>query len=788
MDLGTHPVASSIRRTHIVLWMTEGFLSCPGLSLNSAVRPADIFRWLANPTLPDMTNFLNRCALVAMVAVLFAGCSAEATKNKHLERASAFLKTGEFDKAEIECLNVLKLDAENLQAMEHLGEIWLERGAPLRALPFLVRVRASVPGNREVQRRVMQLSLELGKLADARREALAILQRTPDDKAAIVVLSRAARSREDLERVERALTKADRSSASYHLASANLQMRRGDAKAAAAALQRAQALEPKSPLVKLAQAAHHLGLGNSAQAGVEFKAAAELAPLRSTEKIRYAEYLTQTGSVESAKALLDDITAKAPDYLPAWRGRAYIALAEKKNDEATLLLEKIFARDPGNYEARMARAQLRHAKGERAAAIEELEALGKQFPAMAEDKFLLGQLLLQGGDAARARLALRSAVTQNPDHVDAVLLLARINLAAGDAGAVAESMTELLANQPNSLPGQMLMLEAMRAMGRLEEAAEGIRTRIKAAPERVELHRLLGLVLIQLQKPDEARRSLERSLELTPGFTPIVAELVGLDLKEKKFVDAMKRVQVEMKRTPDTVAVRFLEGRVFAAEGRWDEAEAALVKVIDADPTFTAAYDLLANAFVARSQSPQALARLDEFVAKRAGNLQASLLAGRVHTELKQFGKARELFENYLTAHPETPVVLNNLAYLYAEHLGDSNRGLELARRARALDGNSPEIADTLGWILYRRKEFAEAVSLFRESVNKAPANGEFQYHLGLASQQLGQTDVARAAFERAARSGGTFTGKDQIAKRLAELPAPPATHSPAPAGSPKAN
>jgi len=720
-----------------------------------------------------MTHLLTRFALAAVVAVLVAGCSAEAKKEKLLERAGAFLKAGDYEKAEIESLNVLKLDAQNLQAMEHLGQIWFERGAPLRALPLLSTVRSKSSGNRDVQRRLMQLALSLGKFGEARREAAAILQRTPGDKEAIVVLSLAARSKEDLEAVDRALTVADRGTAAFHLATANLLMRRGDAKGAATALLRARTLEPKSAQVRLAQAGYHLWLGESKQAGEEFKAAAQLAPLRATEKIRYAEYLGQHGRGAEAVALLKEVTAQATDYFPAWRGLAYLAIAERKFDEAAAYLEKIFARDPANYEGRVARAQLALAQADFGRAIADLEALGKQFPAMAEDKFLLGKAHLQNGDAEKARSALRSAITQNPDHQEAVLFLARLNLVAGNAAAVAESMTELLANQPNLLPAQMLLLEAMRSMGRLDEAADGIRARIKAAPDRVELHRLLGLVLLQEQKPGEARQSLEKSLELTPGFMPIVAELVALDLKEKNFSAARKRVQTELVRTPDAAAVRLLEGRVLAAEGRWDDAEPILIKVIEADSSLTAAYDLLARAYLARSQSPQVLARLEEFVGRRPDDLQSVLLAARVYVQLRQFGKARDVFEKALVNRPDTPLLLNNLAFLYAGQLGDPGRGFELARRARTLDPGSPEIADTLGWIHFQRQEYPEALALFRESTTKAPANGEFQYHLGLAAQKLGQSEVARAAFERAARSSGSFSGKDKIAEQLAELPAP---------------
>lgn len=722
-----------------------------------------------------MTHLLTRFGVMAVIAVLLAGCSAEAKREKLLERAGAFMKAGDYDKAEIECLNVLKIDRENLRALEHLGVIWQERGAPLRALPFLTAVRSKSPTNRDVQRRVMQLTLALGKLDEARRDAMALLERVPDDREAILVLSRAARSKANLEQVERALARADRGTANFHLATANLLLRKGDSKGAIAALQRAQSLDPKSAHVRMARAAYHLWLNEREQAGAEFKAAAELAPLRSIEKIRYADFLAESGKLGEARTLLEEITRNVPDYLPAWRGLAYLAIVEKKFDGAKSALDKIFSRDPGNYEARLTLAQMLMTQGESAKAIEELIALGKQFPAMADDKFLLGQAYLQLADPVKARAALRSAATQNPDHQEAVMLLARLNLAAGDASSTAEAMGEWLANQPTNVPAQMLFLDAMRSLGRLNEAVEAIRKQVAAAPDRPELHRLLGLVLLQVQKPEEARKSLERSLELTPGFLPIVAELVTLDLREKNFAGAMKRVQAELARSP-VPAVRFLEARVLAAEARWDQAEPLLLKVLEEEPQMVAAYDILADGYAARAQSPAVLVRMDEWVAKAPGNPQVVLMAGRVYTRLQQYARARASYEAHLAARPDSPIVLNNLAYLCSEHLDDSARALELAHKARQLDPASPEIADTLGWVLYRRKEYAAALELFKEATGKAPRNPEILYHLGLAGQQLGQIDLARASWERAQKLPGDFPGKAEIARRMSELPAAPVT------------
>src|SRR3546814_7859923 len=59
--------------------------------------------------------------------------------------------------------------------------------------------------------------------------------------------------------------------------------------------------------------------------------------------------------------------------------------------------------------------------------------------------------------------------------------------------------------------------------------------------------------------------------------------------------------------------------------------------------------------------------------------------------------------------------VLNNLAWLKNE-LGEPN-ALDYARRAHDLAPDSPEIADTLGWMLVQSKDTAEeGLALLREA------------------------------------------------------------------------
>src|ERR671924_376040 len=91
---------------------------------------------------------LFRLTGISLVLVL-AGCSVEARKARHLERAERYLNAGEYEKAKIEYLNVLRLDFHNPKAVQQLGKIWLEEGVPLRAYPYLLEARDQAPENLE---------------------------------------------------------------------------------------------------------------------------------------------------------------------------------------------------------------------------------------------------------------------------------------------------------------------------------------------------------------------------------------------------------------------------------------------------------------------------------------------------------------------------------------------------------------------------------------------------------------------------------------------------------------
>jgi Tfp pilus assembly protein PilF len=113
---------------------------------------------------------------------------------------------------------------------------------------------------------------------------------------------------------------------------------------------------------------------------------------------------------------------------------------------------------------------------------------------------------------------------------------------------------------------------------------------------------------------------------------------------------------------------------------------------------------------------------------------------------------------------------LNNLAWLYAEKLNELDKAYDLARKARALEPGAAPIAHTLGWILYKRADYAQALDLLRGSAAKLGDSPEVQLHLGMALYMMGQMDAARTALRRAVDASSQFPGKPDALSRLALL------------------
>src|SRR6202023_2768950 len=194
----------------------------------------------------------RRKVALKVIALLFVtflatGCSEyrKYRSSRIAERADRYFKASEYEKAKIEYLNLLRLDHQSVTAFQQLGLIWFEQGVPLRAIPFLLRVRELAPQNNAARSKLALAFMAIGDSGDAWKEAVAVLQNDPGNADAMLVLVDSSQSHEEMTATEQQLQKfPDQSSAVLHLARASLGMKKGDIGSASDEVQQALAADP----------------------------------------------------------------------------------------------------------------------------------------------------------------------------------------------------------------------------------------------------------------------------------------------------------------------------------------------------------------------------------------------------------------------------------------------------------------------------------------------------------------------------------------------------------------
>jgi tetratricopeptide (TPR) repeat protein len=731
---------------------------------------------------------------VCLAAVLSASCSKdEPTKEELLSHAEAAFAAGQYDKAEMDYRKVLSRAPEDLAALRQLGIIYVEQGQITQAYPLLKKGAELQPDDPEIQLNLGLLYFAGRDYMQARDAASQVLEKQPDNGQALLLFADASQTPDDVEDARKriqSLREKDQDRAGYHLALGALDLRQNEQARAESEFKRAVNLDPKSTEAHAALGSLYWSRNDLKEANQAFKMAVDLAPPRSPVRLRYADFLLKTGANAEAKKLLEETNQKHPDYLPPRVLLMKMACAEHQDDDCVARVKNVLSQDSINYDALYQDGISNLAKGDAVGAIRDFEYLSKAYRQnpLVRYQLALAYLLYSKNskdlsdenrrnavDAAESRL--NEAVGLAPRFDQAAMLLAELKIRKGNPAAAVELLEPLTKERPQTAQAQYLLATAYLAQQKSDQALAVYRKMTELFPNDPQPSFLIGSVLLGQGKQADARNAFEKSNEISPDYLPAVERLVDLDIADKQYAPAMDRVQKLIDKDPKLASLWGLRAKIYLAQQDFAHAEPDLLKAIELDPKLEVAYQLLAQLYVASNRQEEAIAKLTAFVENNKGAPAVPALTqlATIQERLKHFDAARDAYEKVLTVAPNVPLALNNLAILYSDHFGQLDKAYDLAKKAKEA-ANDPHIADTLGWISFKRGDYSGALPLLQESAAKLPNLLEIQFHLGMTYYMLGEEGPARDALQKAVDAPADFPAKDQARRRLALLAIPAGT------------
>ncbi len=269
-----------------------------------------------------------------------------------------------------------------------------------------------------------------------------------------------------------------------------------------------------------------------------------------------------------------------------------------------------------------------------------------------------------------------------------------------------------------------------------------------------EAYAALAGALRQQGSSDFALVLAQLALRLRPGFAPalvLTADVLADGDHEEQALEALAGVAEGDPLAP-VVALR--RSVLLDRLDRLDEAAAVLRRLSAAYPGQPQPAARLGDLLRRRSRFAEAAAAYDDAIGRvpAPGGRDWPLFYARgiARERSGDWARAEADFLRALELSPEQPYVLNYLGYSWADQGRNLDRAKSMLGRATELRPQDGNIADSLGWVLFRLGDLDGAVRWLEKAVELEPRNSVINDHLGDAYWAVGRHREARFQWRRA--------------------------------------
>lgn len=520
-------------------------------------------------------------------------------------------------------------------------------------------------------------------------------------------------------------------------------MQSQDYQLAAGYLAKAAKLTPTNLQLRTRLAVSKLAAGDAGSGFEELRAIAGEDKKGAAAELAMASAYIGRKQYSEALQVLDVVEKKLPSEAAAWQMRASIYLAQGERAKAREQLELSLKARPNFLPAVNTLAELDGLEKHFDRGQKRYEALLALEPGNIQATMMLADYLAaQPGKLNEAISLLEKAHKDKPEAFEPVLGLTRLYIQAGNpkqALAVAQDAAARRTGDANALDN---LGQAQVAAGSLNQALATYQALVQLQPKSALAHFRLGYVKNRLGQTDSALAEFGQAIQLNPLYAEAYVHTATILQAKGRYAEMDQLAKNLQKKFPKAPAGYQIEADSLGRQGKFLAAADAYRKAYELAPNGDLAVKLH---FVLHSAGnlPAAEKALADWTDKHPNDSTIKLYLAEMALKEKDYKRAIELFEAADKLRPNSPILLNNLAWAYME--AKDPRALATAQRARTLSGDAPLVIDTLASILLATGKSAEAIEMWQKALEKSKDQPVLALHLAQAYVQIGDIPKARA-------------------------------------------
>ena len=285
--------------------------------------------------------------------------------------------------------------------------------------------------------------------------------------------------------------------------------------------------------------------------------------------------------------------------------------------------------------------------------------------------------------------------------------------------------------------------------GRLPQAEACYRRALAAQPDHPDGLHLLGLVALQVGRPDAAVELIGKAIKRHKQNPVYFFNFGNAKAQQGKLDDAIAAYRQAVAIKPDYAEAHSNLGNAAAYQGKLDEAMAAYRQAVAVRPDYAEAHSNLGNALTSRGKFDEAIAACRRAVAIRPDYAEAHSNLGAALASRGKLDEAAAAYRQAIRVRPDFVQAHSNLGNTLTNQ-GKLDEAIAAYRQAIAIRPDYAEAHSNLGNALTDQGRLDEAIAAYREAIRVRPDFAEAHSNLGGALTDQGKLDEAIAAYRQA--------------------------------------
>ena len=344
---------------------------------------------------------------------------------------------------------------------------------------------------------------------------------------------------------------------------------------------------------------------------------------------------------------------------------------------------------------------------------------------------LLGQIRLDQEDWESAESIYAELALHFPQESAFKAHLAAIYIKTGRAGAALDIFFQIADGSERSREILVRSAATLIVNDYHELALKIFHRIIEENPEDAGALYTAGTIFAEIDEPDSALAYFKAAIQKDSSNAQYYLHASFLLNQRNDYGQSESLLRKGIQAVPDQPRLYNFLGSALQRQGKYEEALEWLYKSIEIDSTSTAPY----------------------------------ITIGFIYDELDSLDRAIEIYEAALQVDSTDALVMNNYAYILAEANTRLKDALRLSASSLEAEPDNPSYLDTMGWLLFRMKDYGEAEEYMRKALEFSQ-NPIMYLHLGDILRESGQEEGALEAY----RQGLQFTPDDPDLQQRLEV------------------